>query len=216
MAELAKKINIKKNDTIQTAKIYTTVAETGSTVTMPIKVDGVQGYVGLVETTNTLATSLRVKKTGATYGVASAGAILVPTGSTTITGTQTFTVPAGITILKVVATLDTDYYSPNDIYPGSDTVRYIKVTPSKKYCIRSYRAGDYYIFTDGEYCCGRVWNTKNSYNYKTRWFLVEGSYGDLDADSEIENWEEDAPCTISWSPEINKVTPNYDDSAGYM
>lgn len=101
MAELAKKINIKKNDTIQTAKIYTTVAETGSTVTMPIKVDGVQGYVGLVDTTNTLTTSLRVKKAGVVYAAPSTGKPPYTEMDFTTPSTYTFTVPAGVTRMRV-------------------------------------------------------------------------------------------------------------------
>ncbi|MEG2765797.1 MAG: hypothetical protein RR910_08625 [Acidaminococcaceae bacterium] len=101
MAEFTKTLNIKNNGTTQTAKIYSTVAETGSTKTMAVKVGGVQGYIGLVAPTDAVATSLIVKKDSAISKLAANGKPPYTIISYTTPGAYTFTVPANITKLKV-------------------------------------------------------------------------------------------------------------------
>lgn len=100
MATLVKKIYMKNSaGTQQTALIYSTTGESG-TPNLPLKVDGVQGYVCLVGTSDTRATSGRVKTSaGAQYAIGTMG---VPAyGKMLYTANSSFTVPAGVTVLRV-------------------------------------------------------------------------------------------------------------------
>ena len=100
MATFTKKLYMKNSaGTQQTANIYSTTGEVGSNY-MYVIVDGTQGYIGLVDTSNSSATSGRVLKNGTTYAIASA---TVPAYSKQLitSGSGTFTVPTGATKLKV-------------------------------------------------------------------------------------------------------------------
>lgn len=102
MAEFGKKIYLKNSaGAQQTAKIYSTTGES-QTPYFPLVVDGVQGYATLVSTSDSRATSGRVKHSnGNTYAIGTMG--VVPYGSQLITavGGGTFTVPSGVTKLRV-------------------------------------------------------------------------------------------------------------------
>ena len=76
MAELSKKLHIRKGSTEQTVKLYTTTAEAGYTYSY-IKVDGVQAYIPLGAENDGRATMGRVKEhTGNQF----APAVLLPFG----------------------------------------------------------------------------------------------------------------------------------------
>ena len=100
MATLAKKIQMKNSaGAAQTALIYSTTTESGEP-NLPVKVDGVQGYACLVGTSDTRATSGRVKSSGgAQYAIASKGVPAYDHALYTTSGS--FTVPANITKLRV-------------------------------------------------------------------------------------------------------------------
>ena len=100
MATLAKKIYMKNSaGTQQTALIYSTTGESGSP-NLPLKVDGVQGYACLVGTSDTRATSGRVKRPdGNQYAIGTSGVPVYGYGYYTSNGS--FTVPAGVTLLRV-------------------------------------------------------------------------------------------------------------------
>ena len=99
MAILAKKLNIKNSaGTTQQCNIYGTTGEAGSTY-MYATVDGVQGYIPLVSTSDGRATSGRVLKSGTTYAIGNTA--IPPYTSRLLTSNGTFTVPSGVTKLKV-------------------------------------------------------------------------------------------------------------------
>jgi hypothetical protein len=97
MAELAKKLYFKKNGVEQTAKAYSTTAEAGNEY-IPNKIDGVDCYVAIGDTTDSRATIGRVKKssTAAERAILSTGKPPYNAVWFTQAGTFTFTVPAGV------------------------------------------------------------------------------------------------------------------------
>lgn len=101
MAELTKKLNIQKTGSSTVAcKIYSTTTEAGDTY-MSCTVDGVNGYIPLGTTSDTNATVGRIQKNSTTYAIKSQSKPPYTEQSYTTAGTHTFTVPAGITRLRV-------------------------------------------------------------------------------------------------------------------
>lgn len=101
MAELTKKLYIKKGDTQQTAKLYSTTAEAG-TVYAHLIVDGVQAYLPLGEPNDGMATIGRIKETsGHVYAILTSGKPPYHKDSYTTPGTYTWTCPTGVTTVKV-------------------------------------------------------------------------------------------------------------------
>ena len=99
MAELVKKLNIKKNGTTTSCKIYSTVTEAGSSY-VSTKVDNVAAYIPLVATSDGRASAGRVTKSGNTQAIASTGKPPYNKIEHREPGTYTFTVPAGVTTIK--------------------------------------------------------------------------------------------------------------------
>lgn len=100
MAQMAKKLHFLKNGTEQTALAYSTTAEAGSTYITNV-IDGTMCYIPLVNTSDSRATLGRVLKSGTTYAMASTGTIAYTKKTYTSPGTYTFTVPSGVTRLKL-------------------------------------------------------------------------------------------------------------------
>lgn len=102
MAELAKKIHmINRSGTAQTAKIYSTTAEVGNHWLFA-NVDGVPAYVPIGDINDGRATSGRVKGSGGdTFAILNSGKPLYAEMSWTTPGAYTFTVPAGVTRIRV-------------------------------------------------------------------------------------------------------------------
>lgn len=104
MAILAKKIHIKNSaGTEQTVNLYSTTGEvaTASGYTFQL-VDGVTAYAPLVSTNHAKATSGRVLKGGTTYAWGSAApAPAYSSQLITTAGSGTFTVPSGVSKLRV-------------------------------------------------------------------------------------------------------------------
>lgn len=100
MAEMAKKIHFLKNGTEQTAKAYSTTAETGGSYITNV-IDNTTCYVPLVGTSDSKATIGRVLKSGTTYAIASTGKPAYTKLTYTTPGTYTLTIPAGVTTIKV-------------------------------------------------------------------------------------------------------------------
>lgn len=101
MAELTKKFHILKNGTNQQAKLYTTVAEAGSSYT-PIKVDGSTVYIPLGATSDSRATFGRLKVSkGTEYAILSSGKPPYAESFYGSRGTYTWTCPAGVTRVRV-------------------------------------------------------------------------------------------------------------------
>lgn len=100
MAELTKKLHFLKSGTEQTAKAYSTTTEVGSNY-VNFKIDEVPCYAPLGTTTDGMATNGRVIKGSTTYAIKSQAKLPYQEVSYTTTGTHTFTVPAGITRIRV-------------------------------------------------------------------------------------------------------------------
>lgn len=199
MGTLTKKLHIlKAGGTEETCDIYTTPEEVGGSPYLALEVNGQKGYVKLVSTTDANATHLRVKKNGTTYAAWKQATVDVPTGNTSVGNGDMFTVPSGVKVIKVFWS-DSQYdCTSNSPYT------YVGVTPGKTYELQCYTFvvwpnGDpSNIETDGIYL-GTIINTKLE-----TWFRAP-SYDD------IRDTEDRSGFELSWSPEINKVTPTYID-----
>lgn len=100
MALLAKKLYMHNSaGTTQVANIYSTVDEVGANYVCA-SADGINGYIPLVSTSDTRATSGRVTKSGTTYAISS---IATPAYAIwgAFSGSGNFTVPAGVYRLRV-------------------------------------------------------------------------------------------------------------------
>lgn len=100
MAELVKKLHFLKNGTEETAKAYSTAAEvSGEYITN--KIDAVTAYVPIGETTDERATIGRVIKSGETKAILNTGKPPYGKVEHLEAGTFSFTVPKGVTKLRV-------------------------------------------------------------------------------------------------------------------
>ena len=100
MAEMTKKLHFLKNGTEQTAKTYSTTAEAGSSYITNV-IDNTTCYIPLGATGDAQATIGRVTKGGTTYAIKSQAKPAYAEKSWTTPGTYTFTVPAGVTRIRV-------------------------------------------------------------------------------------------------------------------
>ncbi len=101
MAELTKKLHFKKNTTEHLAKAYSTTAEAGAEY-ITNKIDGVTAYAPIGATNDSRATIGRVKKSGGTEkAILTMGKPPYTEKSWTTAGTYTFTVPQGVTRIRV-------------------------------------------------------------------------------------------------------------------
>ena len=106
MSILSKKLYVQKTGgTAVACNIYSTSAEAGEKA-LKVNVDGVNGYVALKSTDNTAATDMRVKIGDVVYAVATkheSGGVAIPYTESywTEAGSHSFTVPAGITRIRV-------------------------------------------------------------------------------------------------------------------
>ena len=100
MAELAKKLNFLKDGVHQTAKAYSTTIETGGEYITNI-IDGVTCYIPVGNESDGRATKARILKSGATKAIFNTGKPVYTEKSWTTAGTYTWTVPAGVTRVRV-------------------------------------------------------------------------------------------------------------------
>lgn len=98
MAELAKKLHLKKGSTEHTAKAYTVVGEAGSEYIIN-KIDGITCYVAIGSVDDERATMARLTKNG-TKAILKSGKPPYSEQSYTTPGTHTFTVPKYINRIK--------------------------------------------------------------------------------------------------------------------
>ena len=199
MGTLTKKLHIlKSGGTEETCNIYTTAEEVGGSPYLALEVNGQKGYVKLGSTTDANATHLRVEKNGTTYAAWKQATVDVPVGNTNVGNGDMFTVPSGVKVIKVFWS-DAQYDDTSN-----SPYTYVGVTPGKTYELQCYTFvvwpnGDPSdIETDGIYL-GTILNT----TLKT-WFQT--TPGD-----DIRDTEDRSGFELSWSPEINKMTPTYTD-----
>lgn len=96
MAELTKKLQVKVNSTTTPCKIYSTSAEAGTSY-VRAKVDNVEAYIPLVDASDDRASKVHISS----KCIATTGKPPYTEKSWTTAGTYTFTVPAGVTRIRV-------------------------------------------------------------------------------------------------------------------
>ena len=100
MATLNKKLKIKSGSSTQSCNLYTTTTEAG-TDNLKLKVDNTNVYASLTDTSNSQASKGRIKKNGTTKAIAISGKPPYTEKSWTTAGSYTFTVPTGVTRIRV-------------------------------------------------------------------------------------------------------------------
>lgn len=96
-----KHLGIKKGTATWAVPIYSTTGEAGSAYSY-IKVGGTTGYIPLCSTSDSRATAGRVKEhTGTIWAIATSGTPAYKKVTYSTPGSYTFTVPAGVTKLRV-------------------------------------------------------------------------------------------------------------------
>lgn len=100
MATLNKKLKVKSGSSTQSCNLYTTTTEAG-TDNLKLKVDNTNVYASLTTTSNSQASKGRIKKNGTTKAIAISGKPPYTEKSWTTAGTYTFTVPSGVTRIRV-------------------------------------------------------------------------------------------------------------------
>lgn len=96
MAELTKKLQVKSSGTTTSCKIYSTSAEAGASY-VRAKVDNVEAYIPLVDASDDRASKVHI----GSKCIATTGKPPYTEKSWTTAGTYTFTVPAGVTRIRV-------------------------------------------------------------------------------------------------------------------
>lgn len=136
--------------------------------------------------------------TNNTLFTASAAQVNVPTGSISVGNGDMFTVPSGVKVIKV-------YWNKYEYDDTSNSMyTYVGVTPGKTYELQCYTfivwpEGDLGHETNDGIYLGSIVNTE----MKT-WFQRTPA-------DEIQDTEDLRGFELSWSPEINKMTPTYTD-----
>lgn len=147
MAELAKKLYIKKGDIQQAASLYTTTAEAG-TAYVHLWVDDIHTFLPLGEPTDVRATIGRVKEhTGSQFAILTSGKPPYHKESYTTAGTYTWTCPADVTKARVTVAgggaggctfFSVTHPGSGAIYPGGSgalITTTVSVSPNSSYSV---------------------------------------------------------------------------------
>lgn len=118
MSDLGAIFHVKKNGTQYDAHAYTTLEECPYP-NLKIEFKGTAAYIKLKDKGSGDVPCYVKTKAGSTYQVKKEA---VPTGKRTVTGNITFTVPAGVKVIRVV--------SPYEDHYGASSLQYIGVTPN--------------------------------------------------------------------------------------
>lgn len=113
MSDLGAIFHVKKSGVQYDAHAYTTISECPEP-NLKVKFNGQQAYVKL-ENSGSGDVPCYVKTSAGTYQVRKQA---IPTGSLRITSNITFTVPAGITVIRV------------GFYPSAGAANYVRVLPN--------------------------------------------------------------------------------------
>ena len=187
MSDLGAIFHVKKDGVQYDAHAYTTLDECHEP-NLKLTYKGQQAYVKLTDKGSGDVPCYVKPKSGSTVYQVKKQYESVPTGSLHCDGNNnTFTVPSGISVLKICIS---DYYNEEC---------YVGVTPGKTYTQlygteESWDEGNvmHAYVTRGDYPNHVFWGT----------FGYEGSEPMGSSDREF---------TIYWSPEINKMKPAYTD-----
>lgn len=193
MSDLGAIFHVKKSGTQYDAHAYTTLDECPEP-NLKVTYKGQQAYVKLGSKGEGDVPCYVKPKSGSTVYQVKKEYVSVPTGSVAVTHADTFTVPAGVSVIQV-------YWSKYEYDDTSNNpYTYVGVTSGKTYKLLSYsfivwRNGDPDNATSDGLYLGST----------TRGWWLRTPADDIQ-DTEIVNG-----FTLSWSPEINKMKPTYKD-----
>ena len=182
MSEYSKRLHVRKRGTEETIKLYTTTTEVGGSPYLAVRDGTTVAYVKLGTTSDSKASSLRVRKNGTVHAILRNAAI-VP-GSQSFEGSRgkflcdetfTFIVPAGVTKIKAT------FYWYRDVETGTDF--FVENTSNNNYW--------FFLTTDpyGDYV--KVYETIIVAVTAGKTYSMIASCGEL---------------TFSWSETINAMT----------
>lgn len=177
MSDLGAIFHVKKDGVQYDAHAYTTTDECPEP-NLKLTYKGQQGYVKLEAKGEGDVPCYVKTKAGDTYQVKREA---IPSGSQVINGNTTFTVPAGIKVIKVA--------SPQkfDNVEGSSHVYYVGVTQNSVHKLA-------WIVTEGNN--NTFYTLKCTSHHKIQW-ARNADYG--------------RDAKLSWSPSINKIKPTITD-----
>lgn len=180
MSDLGTIFHVKKNGIQYDAHAYTTLGECPEP-NLKLTYKGQQAYVKLEAKGSGDVPCYVKKRDGGVFQVKKAAAVDVPIGDVSINMSGEFTVPTGVTVIKVS-------------YSGLGFA-YVGVTPNTNHSLRI----DWDQIRPARY---QIYIICMSHNRVYLQGLVE---------TDDENQEPDIVFRVRWSPEINKKTPTITD-----
>lgn len=187
MSDLGAIFHVKKDGVQYDAHAYTTLDECPEP-NLKLTYKGQQGYVKLTDKgSGDVPCYVKPKSGSAVYQVKKEYES-VPTGGVYLDGVDnSFTVPNGVTVLQVTIT------------GFANDVQYVGVTPGKTYNLLNCTVESW---DEGNILLGYV--TRGRYPNYIYWSEV-GDTGSEPLGQSSEQFH------LAWSPEINKMTPDYKD-----
>lgn len=197
MSDLGAIFHVKKAGVQYDAHAYTTIDECPFP-NLKLEYKGQQAYVKMEQGEGKGDVPCYVKdKAGVIYQVKKE-AVVVSTGSVSVGEGDMFSVPPGVTVIKVCWS----EYEYDDT--SNSPYTYVGVTPGKKYELQCYT---FIVWPEGDpgneeqdgIYLGSISGTKVQ-----TWFQRTPS-------DDIRDTQDLRGFTLSWSPEINKMQPTYID-----
>ena len=197
MSDLGAIFHVKKDGVQYDAHAYTTLDECPEP-NLKLTYKGQQAYVKFTDKGSGDVPCYVKPKSGNTVYQMKKEYVSVPTGGVTVGNDDTFTVPLGVKVIRA-------FWSKYDFDDTSNNMyTYIGVTPGKTYKLRSYT---FVVWLDGSpesqdtdgIFLGAIMSNK-----LTTWFQRTPS-------DDIRDTISTRGFELSWSPEINKMTPTYKD-----
>ena len=193
MSDLGAIFHVKKEGVQYDAHAYTTLDECPYP-NLKVTYKGQQAYVKLGSKGEGDVPCYVKPKSGSTVCQVKKEYVSVPTGSVAVADADTFTVPAGVSVIQVYWSK----YEYDDI--SNSPYTFVGVTSGKTYKFQSYT---YIVWTGGDP------------NYETTSGLylgtATGTWWESTPVDEIQDITIVNGATLSWSPEINKMKPTYKD-----
>lgn len=197
MSDLGAIFHVKKAGVQYDAHAYTTLDECPYP-NLKLQYKGQQAFIKMEhEKGNGDVPCYAKDAAGAIYQVKKE-AIVVPTGSVSVGAGDMFSVPPGVKVIRV-------FWNKYEYDDTSHSIyTYVGVTPGKRYELQCYTfiiwpEGDPGNATEDGIYLGSISGTKLQ-----TWFQRI-------PDDEIEDTQDHSGFDLSWSPEINKMQPTYND-----
>lgn len=193
MSDLGAIFHVKKAGGQYDAHAYTTTDECPEP-NLKVTYKGQQAYVKLGSKGEGDVPCYVKPKSGSTVYQVKKEYVSVPTGSVDVAHADTFTVPAGVSVIQV-------YWSKYEYDDTSNSqYTYVGVTSGKTYKLLSY---SFIIWPDGA--------PDNATSDGLYLGTATGTWWSRTPADDIQETEIVNGFTLSWSPEINKMKPTYKD-----